>query len=165
MVGRWQVCAESIDEEEAVTDSLTTLRLQHDEISATLLELHNQVAHYRNPGDAPGIVRNLSRLTRVLRAHLALEDEWLYPAMIGSQEPCASQMAEDFAGEMGGLAAELEQFMLRWAVSAMIATSFEDFRRETFAMLAVIDRRIDREDDQLFPAARTLGLGRPASAA
>lgn len=139
-------------------DSLAILRAQHDEISSLLLELHNQVAHYRGPGDAPSIVLGFSRLTRLLRSHLALEDEWLYPAMIRSLDPCASEMAENFAGEMGGLAVELEDFQRRWGVSALVASAFDRFRPDAFAILGEIDRRIDREDAQLLPAAEMLQL-------
>jgi hemerythrin-like domain-containing protein len=139
-------------------DTLTVLRRQHDEISALLLELHNQVARYRGPAEAQAIVLGFSRLTRLLRSHLALEDDLLYPAMIRSQEPCASEMAESFASEMGGLAAELAEFQRRWGVSAVVAASFDRFREDAFTILAAIDRRIDREDSQLFPAAATLSL-------
>ena len=94
----------------------------------------------------------------MLRSHLALEDEWLYPAMVRSLDPCASEMAENFADEMGGLALELEDFQRRWAVSALVASAFDRFRTDAFALLAEIDRRIDREDAQLLPAAEMLHL-------
>ncbi|MEQ7873524.1 hemerythrin domain-containing protein [Sphingomonas sp. ASV193] len=123
-----------------------------------------RVEEYRSPDDAPAVALDLARLIGLVRVHLAQEDRLLYGAMIGSGSAHAAATARRFAAEMGGLAERIEAFAMRWSSSALIALDLAAFRAELDSLLAALDERIARENEQLYPLAEATGAIRPHAA-
>lgn len=133
---------------------LEALREQHDAAMAMadrLLELANR---YAPPQPVYPIVMQLNRLHGLLRVHLAHEDVDLYPHLIASSDPTVARAAQHFVDEMGGLAAEFEQFARYWSCSASIAGSFDEFREGLHELMLRLAVRIERENLWLYPVAR-----------
>jgi len=125
---------------------IVLLRQQHDAIEAISSELAAIVM-----ADAPrpvGAVR--WRLARELIGHLAVEDRWFYPHLIGNGPANAAQMARAFKAEMGELAAEFTQYIADWS-DQRIAKDWGAFGRETGSILDALHNRIRRENELLYP--------------
>lgn len=131
------------------------LRRQHD----AALELVNDImAATPASGQIETIAAyriglNLAKLTGLLRIHFAQEDKALYPLMTASAYPEAAVLATGFQREMGGLALAYFEFAKRWAASAAIASDSDGFRRDCAAIFGVLDERIRRENEELYPLA------------
>ncbi|MDQ3143351.1 MAG: hemerythrin domain-containing protein [Pseudomonadota bacterium] len=145
--------------------TLQSLRWQHDQASSGKLRLVNLIEAHRPGDDAYPIALQLARWTGLLRAHLASEYEWFYPALIASPNSETAATARAFQTEMGHLAERLEAFDRRWSSSAVIGAGFSRFHREAFALFAAFDQRISREDRTLYPMAESQGVGAITNAA
>lgn len=133
------------------------LRRQHAAASEMVIRIVELIDSYApDSGDAYRIVTQLAKLNGMLRIHFAQEDHCLYVVMIKSSNPTASCTARAFRSEMGALGDEFEAFMRQWSCSAAIATSFADFRLESWKIFAALDARIERENEQLYPLAEAL---------
>lgn len=146
-------------------NAITRLQAQHDALGGMMLRLVNLVEGFQGAEQAMPITVQLSKLAHLLRLHLATEDEWFYPAMMASGEPLAELVAASYREEVGGIAEEVEDFLRRWNSSAVIEIGFVRFRVGLLALLAKIQERIGREDHELYPLARQLGIGEEAKAA
>lgn len=146
-------------------NAITTLESQHHALAAMMLRLINLVQGFHGPDQALPVTIHLAKLAHLLRLHLATEDEWFYPAMIDSDEPIAAAIAVAYRDEVGGLAEEVESFLAQWNSSTVIGLKFEQFRGELFCLFRKLEGRINREDVELYPLARSLGIGsRPLAA-
>ena len=123
-----------------------TLRKQHDEIGEMSEALINAVI----ARDRLEVAKCRWRLARVLIAHLAVEDKWLYPALVRDGSPRVSTLALNFQREMGGLAAAFNAYMLEWSEDR-ITSEWEAFQTATWALIEALDLRIRRENIELYP--------------
>ncbi len=126
---------------------IPTLRAQHAEIEVLAKELLAVVSDERRRSVGP--LR--WRLARALIAHLAIEDRFLYPRLIGGSDSAVADVARRFQAEMGGLAARFTGYMSFWTDDEVIA-DWPAFCRETRDILAVLLSRIAREDEHLYGA-------------
>ena len=145
--------------------AITNLEAQHYEMAGIMLGLVNQVQGFHGPEQAYSITVQLAKLSHLLRRHLAIEDEWFYPAMIASDEPLAASLAAAYRDEVGGIAAAVESFLMQWNSSTVIGLGFDRFREELISLFHRIEDRIGREDQELYPLAVKLGIcNRPLAA-
>jgi hypothetical protein len=144
---------------------ITNLQDEHRELAGMMLDLVNLIQGFHGPDQAYSITVKLGQLAHLLRIHLATEDEWFYPAMIASDEPLAATLAATYREEVGGIAEQVEAFTAQWNSSSVIGMGFRRFRGELLCLLHKIEDRIGREDLELYPIARALGIGCPAAAA
>lgn len=145
--------------------AIANLKDDHRQLAGLMLDLVNSLQGFHGPDQAYSITVQLARLGKLLRVHLASEDEWFYPAMMACDQPLAAALATDYRDEVGGIAEDVEAFLARWNGSRVIANGFERFRPQLVALLRKIESRIEREDDELYPLAMKLGIGIPAVAA
>jgi len=146
-------------------NAINNLEDQHHELAAMMLRLVNLAQGFHGPDQALPVTIHLAKLAHLLRLHLATEDEWFYPAMINSSEPLAASLATAYRDEVGGIAEDVEIFLAQWNSSTVIGLRFAQFREELFRLFHKLEDRIDREDVELYPLARSLGIGsRPLAA-
>ena len=131
----------------------TTLRRQHEALQALSAQLFHAMATIETDAQARTCALILGKMTGLLTVHLAAEDRSLYPRMEGSGDPDAARIARDFAAEMGGLAATYAEFAGRWRSGSAILGDVEGFRTEAALVLYALERRITRENDELYPLA------------
>lgn len=96
----------------------------------------------------------LWRLRTVLVRHLALEDERLYPALKAAQDETISSLAKQYETEMGGLRDAFLRLCKRWDEPAKIAAFPSEFLREWLAIREPLLKRMDAEDEALYPRAQ-----------
>jgi hypothetical protein len=123
-------------------------RSQHDR----LLQLAETILNglMAQPFDAPAVRSSLSRLAGVLKIHLAVEDEVLYPTLGENPDPTVRETARQFADEMGSLAAVFTEYNSRWTIESMEADTAE-FAKETRGVFSALAQRIERENRILYP--------------
>lgn len=88
--------------------------------------------------------------SRRILAHLHREDVLLYPRLLKSRRPYVSTMAEAFLKEMGGLLDAYRNWALRWTTECAL-TDWARFGSETRELLDALTRRIDSENNKLYP--------------
>lgn len=130
------------------------LRAEH----AALLTLSTLVLELvRAPG--PPRATELGALRGMLRdtliRHLKCEDWVLYPRLARSGDAALADMAAAFVDDMGHIAADFAAYDARWPDDA-VAADWPGFCAESEALLAVLARRIAREEEALYPAAEAL---------
>lgn len=103
------------------------------------------------PDQASEARRLLSRLSGILRVHLAMEDQALYPRLAQHADEKLRTLASRYAEEMGSIQADFTDYLSRWPSRGAIAKDPEGFMKETRAVFTALRERIDREDEELYP--------------
>lgn len=103
--------------------------------------------------DEARLLSLLSRFKSVLTAHLKLEDNWLYPKLSNSIDGRVATKARDFQEEMGGLKAQFAALYERWSEPGAIGRAHETFCEDWKSFSASLERRMQREDDDLYHLA------------
>jgi iron-sulfur cluster repair protein YtfE (RIC family) len=137
--------------------NVEALRKQHEDIGALADQLSQAVS---DPAERRPVAALRWRLARELIAHLAIEDRYLYPAMIARCGSEGAKVAARFRAEMGDLAERFTEYMAGWS-DPRIAEDWPGFRDETRAILATLAHRIALENDALYPLADTMSFGTP----
>ena len=138
------------------------LQSQHEACLAIVEDIQARSDHIADRPSAVDITLMLARLTGILRIHLALEDEILYPALRNAKDPKIAAAAERHWQEMGGLADTFLDFVDRWKRADMVLAEPELFRGESAVVFKALGDRIGREHDEIYPMAERLGAARAA---
>lgn len=88
------------------------------------------------------------RLNRILTKHLALEDQLLYPMLRAN--PATAALAEQVLADVGGTAATYAAYHVDWPIER-VQEDWHGYRAATRDMMALLRRRILREERDLFP--------------
>lgn len=128
------------------------LRLQHAEISLAAKRLAELAAAPDKP-QATGAIR--WHLARLLMTHLALEDRILYPALLQADDADVRAATTTLQLDTGRLAERFSLYMTAWS-DDRIAKEWRIFCSETDQVLAALRKRIEREEDTLYPLAEQL---------
>ncbi len=123
----------------------TIFRQQH----ATIRQILDSLSTHAD-FTSPEVYGTLVRLTSVIRAHLKLEDEKLYPALAQSSDPEIREKAARFQKEMGALAPAYVAFAEKWMRSGAISENAAGFGSEWNAIVKALNDRMDREDNDLY---------------
>jgi hemerythrin-like domain-containing protein len=117
---------------------------------AVQLELRQQLVDAMDALDMVRTATLRARLSRVLLAHLAKEDRYLYPRLQNCGSADTAALATHYHYEMGGLAARWQALMTDWP-DARIASDFLSFRATLCPLLNDLEKRIENEDSNLYP--------------
>ncbi len=128
------------------------LRHQHTIITGCIARLAAMIEE-GSERDALAIHLAIDRLTKMLRIHFRQEDDFFYPELLSSSDVSVAEAARAFQAEVGELWQQYELFAARWLSRHVISADFAAFGNEAKIILAAIDDRCRREDEQLFPVA------------
>ncbi len=127
-------------------------RRQHGEIAATINTLSELLRDQDAVSRTFDIRAVLNELSSKLDDHLALEDRVLYPRLLEHGDARVRAAAAELQGELSGLHAVCDQYFAAWSSVSTIAARFHTFRFETRAVMARLQDRMRREDEELGPA-------------
>ena len=96
------------------------------------------------------IVAILIELAGKLKFHLSMEDQYVYPKAIASQDEALRSVAHRMQSEMLGISAAFAKYVSTWT-SVAIGADLARFRTETGSLLAALRDRIDREEHSFYP--------------
>jgi hypothetical protein len=128
------------------TLDIAQLRAQHDELEMIAGELTGAIM----AGKIGAVAAIRWHLARALIEHLAIEDRWLYPRLIGTAPSAAADMAIRFKEEMGDLSSVFTVYMANWTADR-INREWPKFRQETMNIIAALQKRIGNENNELYP--------------
>jgi hypothetical protein len=128
-----------------------TYRNQHQRILELITELSKELGP-KTAANAAAINSILGKLGGALAAHLAAEDNVLYPKLGADPRPQVRNIAKQFQAEMGGLKRAFSEYSYRWN-AASIATKSADFEQETRGIIKALKDRITREERDFYPVA------------
>ncbi|PIQ23191.1 hypothetical protein COW36_19175 [bacterium (Candidatus Blackallbacteria) CG17_big_fil_post_rev_8_21_14_2_50_48_46] len=124
-------------------------RKQHAEI---LTLVHHLKADLKNLNPSLHFQTFRNQITHLLgkvQVHLTMEDHVLYPILMQSRSQDLSSLAQDYQTEMGGIKRGLINFTQEWTAEKMREEP-EGFGRAGFTLLAELETRIERENEQLY---------------
>ncbi len=128
---------------------------QHAEIRTGVSQLRTLV-QAGIVDNAEAIARALIGMNTTIKFHLAAEDAMLYPALLAANDATVAQLGQRYQDEMQGLVGTYAEFSRRWRVGSQIAAAPEQFRSEANNVFKPLHGRIQREDNELYPAAEAL---------
>ncbi len=138
------------------------LKSQHEACLAIVQDIQSRSTHIADRPGAVEITLMLARLTGILRIHLALEDEILYPALRKSSHPRTAEIGERAWREMGGLADVFLDFIDRWKRADVLLAQQARFRSESAEVFTALAQRIDMEHREIYPLAEQIAATRAA---
>ena len=124
-------------------------RTQHDDILRAAGEISG---HLKGQVDPAAVRKLLSAFAGKVNFHLAMEDEALYPRLMQDGDASVKTRAAKFKDEMGGLGQVFSAYNTKWQVSAIKADP-EGFGNETRKVFGALAKRIERENNELYPLA------------
>jgi hemerythrin-like domain-containing protein len=130
-------------------------RKQHDGIVALVQEISKMLNAASVAANAQEFRLTLSKLAGLVKVHLAMEDKALYPSLVSSADPKVESTAKRFIDEMGGISQAFGDYNDKWTAKAMREQS-DTFVRETKNLFGVLGRRIEKENNELYPMADNL---------
>jgi iron-sulfur cluster repair protein YtfE (RIC family) len=130
-------------------------RSQHEDLLAVVNELSGLLGS--KTGENAGEIRHqLSTFAGKVKVHLSMEDQYLYPKLVQSQDVKIRELATGYAQEMGGIRDTLLGYLGRWTTAARIQADPAGFTSETQQLFQVLGQRIQRENNQLYPLLEAL---------
>lgn len=121
-------------------------RQQHGDILRSLSEVKRLAA------DAPEqeVSLALSRLAGVVKLHLTLEDQNMYPRMLAHEDAVVRETAQQYQRTMGELAPAYVAFHEAWTKPGAIDAQRQAFLRDFTQIEAALQQRITRENEGLY---------------
>ena len=133
-------------------------RRQHRELLGVAGQIAKHLTTDALAKDALEVRRLLSMLAGQLSVHLAMEDKSLYPKLTAHPDATLRATAAKYTREIGGLAATFTAYNTKWASPDDIRAAAPAFIQETQAIVAALGKRIDREDNELYPLVDRVGM-------
>ena len=99
------------------------------------------------------LLETISELKEILSAHLDLENKLLYPKLAESDNAQAKELGKKYSGEMVGILNTALAFFGKYVtVSGSELKNNKTFETELVAIIGVVAKRINVEENILFPA-------------
>ena len=144
----------------SIGHEMRRLRAEHDAL-ATLSRILMDLVDQPDP-PRPTELCSVRRMLRdTLVRHLKCEDWVLYPRLKASGDAALIRMACEFVAEMGDIADDFEVYDSKWTED-MVAADWPGFCHETRAVLGLLAIRIERENEDLYPAVERIGVAEAA---
>lgn len=121
-------------------------REQHEQLKKLISEIPGSEAQV-SEGPVRGV---MVKFIGTLRAHLTMEDTYLYPAMMSHADAAIRAKAQAFKEEMGGLSSAVDKFYQKWSIAGAITNDRAGFVRDWSATRAALLNRMNREDSDLY---------------
>lgn len=125
------------------------LREDHDELQKSVNRFRTLLAEAVPPSGID-LVSFRQKFSRQILVHHYREDLMLYPRLLNSKCAAVSTMARAMFNEMGGLLDDYKKWAVCWP-TARVQADWKGFRQEATELLDALTRRIDRENNVLYP--------------
>jgi len=130
--------------------NVATFKTAHSEILGIVGEIVKYLDSEEKVSAGAADIRSyLSQIAGKLSVHLAMEDKFLYPKLMESEDPTISGTAKKFADEMSGVADVFKEYSNKWQAKA-IGDSPAEFITATNGLFAAVGNRIEREEKELY---------------
>ena len=97
------------------------------------------------------ITSHINKLAGKLKIHLGSEDKFLYPSLLNSQDTNLKALANSYINEMGGISDIFTDYKNKFNTKSKITSiGIDKFLTETKKILDSIERRINKEENELY---------------
>jgi len=131
---------------------IKNLRRQHDDIMEIVDRLFEYIKKDSIREYVKDIARDVNVLSGKLRIHLQEEDRVLYPMMEKSDDRKIRKSNECYQREMKDLFDLFNQYKNKYNISGKILDNTESFIKETEQILSALKKRIEKENNELYPS-------------
>lgn len=129
---------------------LDQLKKQHESINEIIIETTKLVNEKKLDANASEIAKNISILAGKLQIHLSHEDQHLYPSLLKSDSADVKHKATMYVHEMGDLKAVFTEFKNQFNTKSKILTEPNKFETEFSKVFGAIEKRMKKEDTDLY---------------
>ncbi|MCK4739168.1 MAG: hemerythrin domain-containing protein [Deltaproteobacteria bacterium] len=130
---------------------INTYVRQHEQIQEIAEEILDIINLNTLQQNSDNVRRLLARLAGNIKLHLTIEDESLYPDLLGDTDEKVSGTAKKFKDEMGDINTKFGEYIMKWRTARQIEESNSGFADETIKLFSVIFKRIEKENKELYP--------------
>ena len=127
---------------------IAQLHGEHEMLLGVVAALRTTIAQ-PSPPDRLEFFNFRAQMSKQLIGHLTAEDLLLYPELLRSKDATVAATAQRFVDEMGGLLIAYREWVSAWPFER-IAQNWSVFVSETSALLTTLERRVQRENDELY---------------
>lgn len=106
--------------------------------------------------NAAEIARLIVSMSSIIKLHLAVEDQVLYPALRNGSNTTLATLGQKFQDEMDAIASAYMGFAARWNHAAKVSSDPEGFRLDANTVLKVLHARMQKENTVFYPAIEAL---------
>lgn len=130
--------------------SILLLQKQHEQINGIIQEIVTLTKDNLEEKSFE-IALKIGQLAGVITVHLQSEDKFLYPNLLKHEKSLVRSMAASFTKEMGDLSKKFEVFKTTYKQPQNIKDNPQKFKQDLEKVVALLDRRIKREEVELYP--------------
>lgn len=130
--------------------NLDILINQHRTVSAEITAILAEAEKDEASLDAAAAAYHISILAGQLRMHLLQEDKFLYPDLLESKDSKLQELANSYIAEMGNLAELYTKYKNSYNTVTKITDNRKTFRKDTLLIMKVLQKRIEKENNELY---------------
>ncbi len=93
------------------------------------------------------IRKKITKLAGIVKIHLVLEDNSLYPVLANIDSGILKETAAQFMDEMGDISKSFTEYLEKWSTVSSIKSETNIFVSETQTILSFLKQRITRENE------------------
>lgn len=123
---------------------------QHGDIKRRIAELRD-LARAGADTHAEAIAQGIVAMSALIKLHLAVEDQVLYPALQADRQSDLARLARHYQRDMVPIAAAYDAFARRWNTSQRVREDAQGFRDDANLVLRKLHERMLREDREFYP--------------
>lgn len=123
---------------------------QHVDILRRIAALR-ELTHAGVARNAEAIAQGIVAMSSVIKLHLSVEDQALYPALQRGDDADLARLGQRFQVEMGPIAAAFDQFARRWNTAQRLREDEAAFRAAANDVLRRVHERMRHEDRDFYP--------------
>lgn len=123
---------------------------QHGDIKRRIGELRD-LARAGAAANAEAIALGIVAMSALIKLHLAVEDQVLYPALQADRQSDLARLARHYQRDMVPIAAAYDAFARRWNTSQRVREDAQGFRDDANLVLRKLHERMLREDREFYP--------------
>lgn len=123
---------------------------QHKRVETEITTINSLIDKNDIEQNAGDIARHISTLAGILKVHLSMEDNYLYPDLQKSEDEEVKNLAVNYQKEMGDLAVKLAIYKDKYNTKSKIMQNQATFKEETTNILREIEQRLHKEEKELY---------------
>jgi iron-sulfur cluster repair protein YtfE (RIC family) len=131
--------------------NIDKFKQQHVEILSCISTLRMHVKSGIS-NNALEISKLIIAMSSIIKLHLFVEDNILYPALQNTKNVALAGMGKRFQDEMTDIASGYLNFARKWNTATRLAQDPEGFRTDANHVLRVLHDRMQKENTDFYPA-------------
>lgn len=130
--------------------NIANLKRQHVEILDSINSIKALTKKNSIENNAAEIAKDISMMAGKLKIHLDTEDKFLYPDLLNGEDIKLKALANNYIKEMGDICSTFTEYKNKFNTKSKILSNIFEFDKETKAIFDAIEKRINKEDTELY---------------